>query len=131
MLREYKKWQDEQKKACGSYWKDKDNRVFTHESGAPINPDNMTKWFTEFAKEHGYPGIHVHSLRHSYASLEIADGTPLVVVSRRLGHSQVSTTANIYSHVIQSAEEKAAKVGDKFADAVAPSPMKTKKRKAV
>jgi hypothetical protein len=61
----------------------------------------------------------------------IADGTPLVVVSKRLGHAQVSTTANIYSHVIQSADEKAAKVGDKFADAVAPSPVETKKRKAV
>ena len=48
----------------------------------------------------------------------IADGTPLVVVSRRLGHAQVSTTANIYSHVIASADEKAARIGDRFADVV-------------
>ena len=48
----------------------------------------------------------------------IADGTPLVVVSRRLGHAQVSTTANIYAHVIASADEKAAQIGDQFADVV-------------
>jgi integrase len=131
LLREYKKWQDEQRQACGSYWKDKDNRVFTGDEGYPMHPDTLTHWFTDFAERHGYHGIHVHSLRHSYASLMIADGTPLVVVSKRLGHAQVSTTANIYSHVIQSADEKAAKIGDKFADAVAPSPAETQKRKAV
>ena len=62
--------------------------------------------------------MHIHSLRHTFASLMIADGTPLVVVSRRLGHAQVSTTANIYSHVIASADEKAAQIGDRFADAL-------------
>ena len=46
----------------------------------------------------------------------ISEGTPLVVVSRRLGHAQVSTTANIYAHVIQSADEKAAQISEKFAD---------------
>ena len=60
----------------------------------------------------------------------IADGTPLVVVSRRLGHAQVSTTANIYAHVIASADEKAAQIGDKFADVVGaePEPMLKKKK---
>lgn len=46
----------------------------------------------------------------------ISEGTPLVVVSRRLGHAQVSTTANIYAHVIHSADEKAAQISEKFAD---------------
>ena len=55
-------------------------------------------------------------MRHTYASLMIADGTPLVVVSKRLGHAQVSTTANIYSHLIASADEKASQVGEIFAD---------------
>ena len=50
----------------------------------------------------------------------IADGTPLVVVSRRLGHAQVSTTANIYAHGIASADEKAAHITEKFADVMAP-----------
>jgi integrase len=129
LLKEYKAWQDEQKENCGAYWKNKRGFVFTHEDGAVINPDNLTRWFTEFARDNGFDGIHVHSLRHSYASLMIADGTPIVVVSKRLGHSNVGTTANIYSHMIQSAEEKAAKVGDQFADVVSSPPKKKGKQR--
>lgn len=120
MLREYKEWQDRQRIACGDFWKDQDDRVFTGDYGAPIHPDSLTSWFSDFVKRSGLPLVHVHSLRHTYASLMIADGTPLVVVSKRLGHAQVSTTANIYAHVIASADEKAAQVTEKFADVVAP-----------
>ena len=109
MLLEYKRWQDDQRDA------------FTGDDGAPVFPDSLTKWFSAFVKRSGLPDVHVHSLRHTYASLMIADGTPLVVISRRLGHAQVSTTANIYSHVIASADEKAAQISEKFADVVAPT----------
>ena len=95
-------------------------RVFTTDEGAPIHPDTLSKWFRGFTKKNGFPGVHVHSLRHTYASLMIADGTPLVVVSRRLGHAQVSTTSNIYAHVIASADEKAAQVSERFADVITP-----------
>lgn len=81
-------------------------------------PDSLTKWFAAFVKRSGLPDVHIHSLRHTYASLMIADGTPLSVVSRRLGHAQVSTTANIYAHAIASADEKAAQITEKFADVV-------------
>lgn len=118
MLLEYKRWQDEQKALCGSYWKDEDGRIFTRDDGAPIFPDALTQWFGDFVKRSGLPPVHVHSLRHTYASMMIAQGTPLVVVSRRLGHAQVSTTANIYAHVIASADEKAAQIGDELADSI-------------
>lgn len=121
VLWEYKAWQDEQREACGDYWQDRDDRVFTGDDGTPIHPDALSKWFHDFVKRSGLPPIHVHSLRHTYASLMIADGTPLVVVSRRLGHAQVSTTANIYAHMIASADEKAAQVAEKFADVLMPS----------
>ena len=65
---------------------------------------------------------------HTYASLLIADGTPLVVVSKNLGHAQTSTTSDIYSHVIASAEAKAAQVTDKFAEDIHP---KSEKRECV
>lgn len=116
ILREYKDWQDRQRELCGDRWRDTDRRVFTTDEGAPIHPDAFTKWFRDFANKHGFTGVHVHSLRHTYASLMISEGTPLVVVSRRLGHAQVSTTANIYAHVIHSADEKAAQISEKFAD---------------
>lgn len=128
MLQEYKKWQEEQRVACGDFWKDEDGRVFTADDGAPIYPGSLTEWFTEFVKNSKLPKVTVHSLRHTYASLMIADGTPLVVVSRRLGHAQVSTTANIYAHVIASADEKAAQITEKFADVVMPSQTPAKKK---
>lgn len=116
LLEEYRAWQNTQRELCGDRWSDKDRRIFTNEEGAPIHPDALTKWFTDFAKRCGFAGVHLHSLRHTYASLMISEGTPLVVVSRRLGHAQVSTTANIYAHVIASADEKAAQIAEKFSD---------------
>lgn len=95
-------------------------RLFTTDTGKPMFPDAVTQWFTKFAKRSGLPKVTVHSLRHTYASLMIADGTPLVVVSHQLGHAQASTTANIYAHVIASAEARAAQTFDKFDSLVVP-----------
>ena len=106
LLGEHRAWQDLQRDLCGDRWADRDGRVFTNLFGAPLHPDTLTSWFKSFTRKHKFPDVHFHSLRHTYASLMIADGTPLVIVSRRLGHSQVSTTANIYSHVIQSATKR-------------------------
>lgn len=118
LLNEYKEWQDEQRDELGDAWKDKDGRIFTTDDGAPMFPDSITQWFTKFVKRTGLPKVTVHSLRHTYASIMIADGVPLVVVSHQLGHAQTSTTANIYAHVIASAEAKAAQTFDKFNDLV-------------
>lgn len=118
LLREYKDWQDKQREICGDYWKNTGNLVFTGDDGTIVHPDGLTKWFSAFIKRTELPHVSIHSLRHTYASLMIADGTPLVVVSKRLGHAQVSTTANIYAHMIQSADEKASTVTDKFNDSV-------------
>ena len=125
MLGQYKDWQDTQREACGDQWNPTDGRVFTHEDGRPLFPSYLTKWFKDFITRHGFQDVHLHSLRHSYASLMIADGTPLVVVSKRLGHSQVSTTSDIYAHIIKSSDEKAAQVTEKFADILAPPPADT------
>ena len=120
LLLEYKRWQDQQRERLGDAWVDTDNRIFTNDEGAPLFPDSVTKWFTDFVTRSGLPKVTVHSLRHTYASLMIADGTPLVVVSHQLGHAQTSTTSNIYAHVIASAEAKAAEVFDRFEDVVIP-----------
>lgn len=118
LLMEYKQWQDELKESLGDAWRDEDGRIFTTDDGAPMFPDSITKWFTDFVKRTGLPKVTIHSLRHTYASLMIADGVPLVVVSHQLGHAQTSTTANIYAHVIASAEAKAAQTFDKFNDLI-------------
>lgn len=93
--------------------------MFTSDTGAPLFPDSVTQWFTAFVARSGLPKVTVHSLRHTYASLMIADGAPLVVVSKQLGHAQTSTTANIYAHAIASAQAKAMQTFDRFNDMVA------------
>jgi len=118
LLLEYKRWQDSQQEALGDAWKNFDDRVFTSDEGAPLFPDSVTKWFTAFVKRTGLPKVTVHSLRHTYASLMIADGIPLIVISKQLGHAQASTTNNIYAHVIASAEARAAAVSDRFSDLI-------------
>lgn len=74
----------------------------------PIHPDTLTNWFSDFIKRHDLPKVTLHGLRHTNASLLIAAGTNIRTVSGRLGHSQASTTANIYAHAIQSADAIAA-----------------------
>jgi len=117
LLLDYKDWQDGQRDKCGDLWKENGGRVFTGDFGGLIHPDSLTKWFKKFIRKHDFPDdIHLHSLRHTAASLMIADGINIVTVSRRLGHAQVSTTSDIYAHMIRAADEKAAAVADKYAE---------------
>ena len=102
----------------GTLGRIKTDAFFTSDTGAPIFPSSITKWFGHFIERNGLPKVTVHSLRHTYASLMIADGVPLVVGSRQLGHAQTSTTANIYAHAIAFAEAKAAQTFDKFNDII-------------
>lgn len=120
MLLEYKAWQDDMKAKVGDAWEGTDDRVFTNEVGRPIFPTSLTQWMGKFIKRTGLPSSSVQSLRHTYASLLIADGTPVVVVSNNLGHAQVSTTSDIYSHIISSAEAKAVEVMDRFSEDIHP-----------
>ena len=122
ILLEYKTWQDDMRAKVGDAWEEtaEDDRIFTNEVGRPIFPTSLTQWMRKFIKRTGLPSSSIHSLRHTYASLLIAEGTPLVVVSSNLGHAQVSTTSDIYSHVIASAEAKAAQVTDKFLEDIHP-----------
>lgn len=124
MLLEYKRWQDAQRDSLGDAWEDRDGRVFTTDSGAPVFPDSVTKWMSSFVKRSGLPKVTVHSLRHTYATLMIADGVPLVVVSQQMGHKQTSTTENIYAHAIASAQAKAAQTFDRFNDLIIDSEAK-------
>lgn len=120
ILLEYRTWQDEMKAKIGDAWEGTDGRVFTNEVGHPLFPTSLTQWMGKFIKRTGLPSSSVHSLRHTYASLLIADGTPVVVVSSNLGHAQVSTTSDIYSHIISSAEAKAVEVMDRFSEDIHP-----------
>ena len=79
----------------------------TAEDGQPMHPDSPTDWLAKFSKRHNLPPIHPHKFRHTQASLLISEGVDILTVSKRLGHAKVSTTLDIYSHVLAKSDEKA------------------------
>ena len=107
LLREHQREQIKKRLALGEGWHNS-GKVFTACNGKPVHPDTLTKWFRNFVKKNGLPDVHIHSLRHTNASLLIAAGTNIRTVSNRLGHAATSTTSNIYAHAIRSADELAA-----------------------
>lgn len=109
LLKEYKTWQDSEKERLGGYYTDQ-GFVFTQDNGNPMHPDSVNDWLTKFAKRHGLPHINPHAFRHSMASMLYFNGMDSVSISKRLGHAQVSTTANIYAHVMEEADKKNADI---------------------
>jgi integrase len=109
MLRRYKAHQSELRLSVGDMWEQGENWIFTQWNGKVLPPDSVSAQFRKFILKHpDLPQIHVHSLRHTSATLLIAAGIPLKNVSSRLGHSMTSTTANIYAHALASIDETAA-----------------------
>jgi integrase len=84
------------------------DRLFITVDGRPMYPDTPSKWFNEFLKENNLTPLVFHGLRHTSASYLIAEGEDVVTVSKRLGHSNTSTTLNIYSHSFKKRDEAAA-----------------------
>lgn len=112
LLREYRIWQLQERLKLGDQWQDC-GRLFTTWNGAPIHPDTITRWFRAFCKKNGFSdGLHIHSLRHTNATLLIASGVNVRTVASRLGHADANTTNKIYSHAIKSADAAAAEVLD-------------------
>lgn len=108
LLKKYRRWQLEQKLNAGDRWEESD-RLFTSWNGKPIHPDTVTDWFSKFIKRSGLPYVTLHSLRHTNATLMIAEGTDVCTVSRRLGHANTATTVNIKnSHTQKNLIVKAA-----------------------
>ena len=74
-----------------------------------ISPHRLSIGFAKFLKEHNMPKIRFHDLRHSCASMMVANGISMKAVQEWLGHSNYGTTANTYSHLDFSAKEQSGK----------------------
>ncbi|WP_294561392.1 tyrosine-type recombinase/integrase [uncultured Traorella sp.] len=73
--------------------------IYVDKLGNRIKPGYITQHFNQYLKKHGARHIRFHDLRHTCATLMLAKGENLVKVQKWLGHSDISTTANIYSHL--------------------------------
>lgn len=121
LFRQYRVWQLETRLANGDRWKDTPY-VFTGECGGCMAPDTLSGYLTRFEKKYNLPHIHAHKFRHSMASVLYFSGADPVSISKRLGHAQVSTTQNIYSHLIEQADTQSA---ERIADAIFRSEQRT------
>lgn len=106
LLKEYKLWYEEQKSICGELWTDSD-RLFVQADGKPMHPSTISKWFVKYVGQIGLPVINFHGLRHTNASLLVAQNIDIAVISARLGHAQISTTLDFYVHPLLSHNRKA------------------------
>lgn len=106
LLEEYKLWYDEQKSLYGELWINS-NRLFVQADGKPMHPSTISKWFVKFIGQIGLPVINFHGLRHTNATLLIAQNIDVAVVAARLGHAQITTTFNFYVHPIIAHNKKA------------------------
>lgn len=109
MLKQYRTWQRGEMLRLGEYYR-RQGFVFSQDNGAPMHPDSVTTWLDRFSRRYGLPHITPHALRHTMTSLLIFNGVDIVSTAKRLGHSQVSTTSDIYAHVIEQADKKNADI---------------------
>ena len=104
-LQHIKDQQEANKKLCGrSYNKEYLEYIYVDEIGDRIKPNYITGQFPKLLEKQGFRRIRFHDLRHSCASLLLASGVPMKNIQEWLGHSDFSTTANIYAHLDYSSK---------------------------
>lgn len=107
VLRQHRATQAAERLAWGPAYADS-GRVFTREDGAALHPERVTRRFRSLVGVAGLRPVRLHDLRHGYASLAMAAGVPLPIVSKLIGHSSVAITADLYSHLLEGVGEAAA-----------------------
>lgn len=112
-LLERKAQQEENKRVCGScYNKEYDGYIFVDAMGNIFNPDHVSDQFRNLLRQKGLRQIRFHDLRHSCASLLLANNVPMKQIQEWLGHSDMGTTANIYSHLDYNSKIDSANIMD-------------------
>lgn len=100
VLRRHRARQAQEQLRIGSAWQDC-GLIFPSEAGTPLDPDNFSHLFSRLCQRAGLGHWHPHELRHSGASLMLAHGTPLHVVSEVLGHASIAITKDVYGHLAE------------------------------
>lgn len=106
-LRHHRARQAEERIAAGHLWQDH-GLIFPSRVGSPFDPDNFSHVFSRMCQRAGLGHWHPHELRHSGASLMLAQGTALHVVSEVLGHASIAVTKDVYGHLLEGDKRAAA-----------------------
>ena len=88
--------------------------VFANQFGMPWNPDGISTLYSRIVRDAGVPKVRFHDLRHSAASIMIAEGVPITVVADVLGHADKSVTMRIYAHALPNGKAAAAETMERL-----------------
>jgi integrase len=100
LLQTHRRQQLEERLKAGAEWSNGPDLVFTTPAGAPLWPGTVRRAFRAMLKDAKIPSRKFHILRHSTATLLLANGAQLVDVSKALGHASIHVTADIYAHFV-------------------------------
>lgn len=112
-LKAHRARQAEERLAAGTRWQAND-LVFCTRVGGPIDAAVLWRTFKRLLVKAELPSIRFHDLRHGTASLLLAEGTPLKVISELLGHSSIRITADVYSHITRGTMDETAATMDRI-----------------
>jgi integrase len=116
-LEAHRKRQDRFRAEFGPDYRHELDLIFAEPDGTPLKPNSISATVSALFKRLKIPkpkGAALHLLRHSHESHMLASGVPLPVVSQRLGHSSVRTTADIYSHAIHGQDDEAVRKWEEY-----------------
>jgi integrase len=107
VLRAWRRQQLEERMLIGGYWPDTD-LVFVWQDGSALHPNVITRTFGRIVSRLDLPPMHLHNLRHAWATSAMLAGVDIKVVSGRLGHSSTRITHDIYTAAVPSMDNAAA-----------------------
>lgn len=107
LLAEVRRYQEEMAFLLEDRWKG-DGRIVTAWDGRPLHHDTPSKAFRSFADRNGFEGVRFHDLRHTHASILLANNLDVVAVAARIGHESPETTLRNYAHALQRRDRESA-----------------------
>lgn len=120
VLRQVQAEADENKRLAPNIWQD-EGWIVHGWDGRRLSHDTPSKWFRRFADKHGFEGLRFHDLRHTHATLLLANNIDVVAVAHRMGHSDPSVTLRVYAHALARRDVDAAHAFDRLLQPPAPS----------
>ena len=81
--------------------------ILTKQDGGFIYHENLSRWWGEFRKKHGFEGYSLHQLRHTFATLLVSKGVDIVSAKTLMGHSDTAMLTEIYAHMVPENISKA------------------------
>lgn len=110
-LLKLKQWRDMMQDTFGNAW-GREDFVITTLKGGPMEPRTYSDKLDVIVRAIGIPHVNFHALRHTYATRAVENGMDIASLSRNLGHANISTTLNMYVHLLDEQQRESVKIFD-------------------